>query len=139
MKKICAILIAGLSIVSALGALPALAGGDSPAAIYGLYLAELKNGDIEGMCEYVTEEKVKQLEAIPQAQQQQMVAMVQMMAPVEYTVIEEKIDGDTATLVLTGKGKDFSGNITDQKGTVTFKKEGGAWKVVKEKWGPADS
>lgn len=138
MRGVSVVLITGLVLLSTAGTASVLAGGESsPGEVYGLYIVELRDGDIDGMCEYVTAAKVKQLETIPEAQQKQMIQMVQMMAPTEYTVVKEDIRGDAATLTLKGKGKDFSGNITDQVGTVTFKKEGGEWKLVREGWKPA--
>jgi len=39
------------------------------------------------------------------------------------------VDGDTATLLATGKDGDSTSNAT-----ITMVREGGAWKVSKESW-----
>ena len=135
MMKRCAILsVAGIVLLSAAIALPVMAGGDSPQDVYALYIAAQRAGDIKGMSEYVTEAKVKQLESMPEEQKTQIAEMMKMMAPTEYTVIKEDIQGDSATLTLTGKATDFSGGSCDKKGTARFVKEGGVWKLEKESW-----
>ena len=121
-------------LLSAAIALPAMAGGDSPRDVYALYITAQRDGNIEGMCEYITEAKVKQLESMPEEQKTQIAEMMKMMAPIEYTVIKEDIQGDSATLTLIGKATDFSGGSCDKKGTARFVKEGGVWKLEQEMW-----
>jgi len=133
MKKF-ALLSAGIVFLSAVIALPVMAGSDSPQDVYALYIAAQRDGNIKGMCEYVTEAKVKQLEAMPAEQQTQIAEMMKMMAPTEYTVVTEDIQGDRATLILTGKASDFAGGSCEKKGTASFVKEGGVWKLSQERW-----
>ena len=131
----CAVLsVAGIVLLSAVIALPVIAGGDSPQDVYALYIVAQRDGNLKGMCEYVTEAKVKQLEAMPEEQKTQIAEMMKMMAPTEYTVVNEDIQGDSATLTLVGKATDFSGSPCDKKGTACFVKEGGLWKLAKESW-----
>jgi len=123
-----------VALLLAAAAAPAGAGSGSPRDIYAVYVTAQKAGDVEGMCGCVTEAKVKQLQGMPAARKKQVIEMVKMMAPVEYTVVSEEIRGDGATLTVSGKTTDFSGGLRDQKGVITFVKEGGAWKVASEKW-----
>ena len=134
MKKSAVLSVACVILLSAVIALPVMAGCDSPSDVYALYITAQRDGNIKGMCEYVTEAKVKQLEAMPEEQKTQIAEMMKMMAPTEYTVVSEDIQGDSATLTITGKATDFSGGSCDKKGTASFVKEGGVWKLSRDSW-----
>ncbi len=108
--------------------------GEMPQDVYGLYIVAMRAGDLDKMAAYVTKEKMDQLQAMPDEQKKQIAEMMKMMAPVEYAVITEDIQGDTATLTLTGQATDFAGGLNDQKGTATFVKEDGVWKLVSDSW-----
>jgi len=127
-------MILAMGILLAVAAPMVMAGSDSPKEVYAVYVIAQKAGDLEGMSVCVIEAKAKQLEAMPEDQKGQIAEMMKMMAPAEYAVVSEDIQGDNATLTVTGKTSDFSGGLRDQKGTITFLKEGGAWKLAAEKW-----
>ena len=57
------------------------------------------------------------------------VPLIQKMQAKNIKVTGGAIDGDTATLLATGKDGDATSN-----GTITMVREGGAWKVAKESW-----
>lgn len=113
---------------------PLLANGDSPRAVYDLYIVAQRAGDVDGMAAFVTKAKVEQLKAMPAEQKVQIGEMMKMMAPTEYTVITEDVQGDTTTLTIKGRATDFSGVVNEQEGTARFVKEDGAWKLAKEIW-----
>ncbi|MFH1039024.1 MAG: hypothetical protein V1789_10205 [PVC group bacterium] len=106
----------------------------TPAAVYDLYIVAMKAGDLDGMAAFVTKAKVDQLLAMPDDQKTQIAEMMKMMAPSEYAVVTEDIQGDIATLTLTGKATDFAGGFNEQEGTATFVKEDGVWKLVEDSW-----
>ncbi len=124
----------GVAVLLLAVAMPVMADGASPTEVYALYIVAQRAGDVEGMAEYVIKAKKDQLQAMPEAQKKGIADMMKMMAPVEYTVITEDIQGDTATLTLQAKAKDFSGQVSEQSGTLSFVKEGGVWKLAREKW-----
>jgi hypothetical protein len=132
----------GRNIVAVIGAavlllavsMPVLANGGSPRDVYALYLVAQRAGDVEGMAEYVVQAKKDQLKAMPEAQKKGIADMMKMMAPIDYTVVTEDIQGDTATVTIKGKVKDFSGQVVEKSGTLRFVKEGGVWKLAREKW-----
>jgi len=134
MKGKSIVAVIGVAVLLLAVSLPLLANGNSPQEVYALYIVTQRAGDLEGMAEYVVKAKKDQLQAMPDAQKKGIAGMMKMMAPVEYTVITEDIQGDTATLTLKAKVKDFSGQITKQSNTLRFVKEGGVWKLAREKW-----
>ena len=107
--------------------------GNSPREVYAVYVAAQQDGNIKGMCAYMDEEKVKLLGTMSEEEKTQLSELMKMIAPTEYIVVTEDIQGDNATLTLTGKRNDFGRQI-DQSGTVRFVKEGGSWKVEKDSW-----
>lgn len=111
-----------------------VAAEDSPQVVYSAYIQCQRVGDLDGMAKHTTEAKAKQLVSMPDAQKQQISEMMKMMAPSEYVVITEDIQGDSATLKLKAKMTDFGGDVVEQEGTVTFVKENGKWKLVQETW-----
>ena len=126
-------MIAAVTVLLVISA-PLMANGDSPRTVYDLYIVAQRAGDVDGMAAFVTKAQVEQLKAMPAEQKAQIGEMMKMMAPTEYTVITEDIQGDTATLTIKGKATDFSGAENEQEGTVSFVKEDGVWKLAKESW-----
>jgi len=126
--------VAAVILLSMAVTLPVMPEGDTPSDVYAVYVVAQQDGNIEGICAYITEDKVKQLETMSNEEKIQISEMLKMMAPTEYIVVTEDIQGDNATIILTGKANDFAGGLIDQSGTVTLVKEGGAWKIVQERW-----
>ena len=122
------------AVVLFLAAVSPASAGDSPQAVYSKYIKYQRAGDLDGMAKHTIEAQAKQLAAMPDAQKQQISEMMKMMAPSEYTVISEDIQGNNATLKIKAKMKDFGGNVVEQAGSVTFMKENGVWKLIKETW-----
>ncbi|MDP8215091.1 MAG: hypothetical protein RAO92_04410 [Candidatus Euphemobacter frigidus] len=134
MKNRDVILVLGLVMLLLWISVPLMANGDSPRAVYDLYITTQRAGDVDGMAGYVTKAKVDQLKAMPEAQKKQIGEMMKSMAPLEYIVIKEDIRGDTAILTLKGKATDFAGGSREQEGTARFVKENGVWKLDEESW-----
>ena len=126
--------VIGVAVLLLAVSTPLLANGNSPQEVYALYIVTQRAGDVEGMAEYVVQAKKNQLQTMPEAQKKGIADMMKMMAPIEYTVVTEDIQEDTATLTLEAKAKDFSGQVSEQSGTLRFVKEGGVWKLAKESW-----
>lgn len=134
MKARSIVTVMGVAVLLLAVSTPLMADGNSPQEVYALYIVVQRAGDVEGMAEYVIKVKKDQLKAMPEEQKKGIADMMKMMAPIEYTVVTEDIQGDTAILTLKAKAKDFSGQISEQSGTLRFVKEGGVWKLAKESW-----
>ena len=105
---------------------PLPAGGGEPAKAYAVYSKALAAGDIAGVKRGVTADRVKEMDS---PDFKKMFGLVQALQPKNIKITGGTIDGDTATLLATGK--DESGTTN---GTITMVKEGGAWKVKEEEW-----
>ena len=134
MKLKSIVTVIGVAVLLLAVSTPLLANGNSPQEVYAFYIVAQRAGDVEGMAEYVIKVKKDQLKAMPEGQKKGIADMMKMMAPIEYTVVTEDIQGDTATLTLKAKAKDFSGQVSEQSGTLRFVKESGVWKLAKENW-----
>jgi len=134
MKKHAILSIVGVILLSAAFILPVMAEDDSPRAVYSRYNAAQRAGNLEDMCKYVSDGKVQQLQSLSDDQKKDLAQTMKTMAPTEYTVVNEEIYRNHATLTLSGKFADFPGGSRDQQGKARFIREGGAWKLEKEFW-----
>lgn len=105
---------------------PLPAGGGEPGKAYFAYLKVLKAGDVDKILASLVAERAKQT---PKDQVKKMLPLIQEMVPKDIKYVSGGIDGDKATLNLTGT--DHGSKST---GTVDMVKEGGVWKVEKESW-----
>ena len=105
---------------------PLPAGGGEPAKAYAVYSKALAAGDMAGVKRGVTADRAKEMDS---ADFKKMFGLIQALQPKNVKITGGAIDGDTATLLATGK--DESGPTN---GTITMVKEGGAWKVKQEEW-----
>lgn len=63
------------------------------------------------------------------------VAFIRSMAATDVEILDEQIDGDTATLEVRGQTRSlFTGEIEPSWGTVTLVRRGSEWKVKHEAW-----
>ena len=97
---------------------PLPAGGGEPAKAYFAYLKILKAGDPAKILASVSAERAKQM---PVADLKKMLPLIQAMIPNDIKFVSGGIDGDHATLNLSGKD-----NGSNSTGTVDLVKEGGA-------------
>ena len=104
---------------------PLPAGGGDVGKAYEAYRKVMAAGDIAGIRKSVITEMAKQTES---PDFKQMLPMIQAMQPKKVKITGGSVDGDNATLLVTSLDEK---NTT---GTVTMRKEGGAWKVGKESW-----
>lgn len=106
-------------------ALPA--GGGEPGKAYAAYLKNLAAGDMKAFLGGVTAARAKQASSDPDFKK--LFPLLQAMQATGVKVTSGAIDGNNATLLVTGKDGD---NVS--RGTVTMVRESGAWKVEKEEW-----
>jgi len=99
----------------------------SPSETYKSYLEAVYSGDLVKGKTLLAEKCLKDMEASGDADN--FFKMMGGMEPKEVQIINEDVQGDTASLEV--KGKNFGG---DCKGTITLNKENGEWKVAKEAW-----
>lgn len=117
---------------------PPKGGGDaakSPQAkAYLAWVKAVKAGDIEAWKKAVPAEASQQIEA--QAKEMKktpkdVLEFLGAMTPDENKITGVKVDGNKATLSVTGKTK---GEPAPSYGKVELVEEGGAWKVGKQSW-----
>jgi len=134
MKRFYVMSVIGVFLLSAVMALPVMAGDDALQDVYAHYVKAQRAGDMEGICKYINDGRAQQLRSLPEAEQKQKVEEMKKMSPSEYSVIKEKIQGDNALLTLSGKSTAFDGGSREHRGYIRFVKEGGKWKVREELW-----
>jgi hypothetical protein len=106
---------------------PLPAGGGDPGKAYAAYLKTLAGGDMKALLAGVTAERAKMASADPDFKK--MFPLLKAMEPTGIKVSGGAIDGNTATLIATGKDGDSVSH-----GTITMALDQGAWKVASEEW-----
>jgi hypothetical protein len=102
----------------------AAAAGSAQARAYDAYLTALHAGDVQGMAKVAVAELAAMLRSDPEVKEK--LGFLQAMAPKSVTHLRVTESGDTATLEVEAAGQG--------KGTVQLKREGGQWKVGRQKW-----
>jgi hypothetical protein len=115
---------------------PVLADSLSPKETYLKYRATLAAADkveaIQPMCCKKVNEEIDQT---PADMKPKMFEFIKATAPLSVEVLSEAVDGDTATLNLSGKTEPAASNVSERTlGKVTLVKEDGMWKIGKESW-----
>ena len=105
---------------------PLPAGGGDPAKAYFVFDKAVSKGDMAAVKNGVSAEQRKSMD---DPDFKKMFPLMQAMRAKNVKITGGSIDGDTATLLATGKD---DGGTTN--GTITMVKEGGAWKVQREEW-----
>src|SRR5205823_13176493 len=105
---------------------PLPAGGGDPAKAYLAFDKAVAAGDMAAVKRGVSAEQAKEMGS---EDFKKMFPLMQALRAKNVKITGGTIDGDTATLLATGK--DESGAST---GTITMVREGGAWKVKGEEW-----
>ena len=106
---------------------PLPAGGGDPGKAYMAYLKLLAGGDMKAFLGGITASRAKEASSDPDFKK--LFPLLQAMQPKAVKITGGAINGNSATLLATGKDDNQTSN-----GTVTMVKEGGAWKVEKEDW-----
>jgi hypothetical protein len=106
---------------------PLPAGGGEPGKAYMAYLKLLTAGDMKGFLGGVSAARAKEASSDPDFKK--MFPLLQAMQPKGVKVTGGAMNGNSATLLTTGKDESQTSN-----GTISMVKEGGAWKVEKEEW-----
>jgi hypothetical protein len=115
---------------------PAFADSPSPTDTYLKYRAALvgakKIEDVQSMlCKAVNEK----IDHTPADMKPMMFELVKITAPLSVQVLSEAVNGDNATLIISGKTEPAGANVSEKtSGKVTLKKETGIWKIDKEAW-----
>ncbi|MBI5846778.1 MAG: DUF4878 domain-containing protein [Nitrospirae bacterium] len=104
-------------------------GDDSaPVKAYKEYCRAIMAGNTDGMKNYMAAKNLKEFEAMD-AKEREMVLGILQMRPEKLKLDKPSISGDQATFKATGKeGSD------DSTGSIKMINEGGAWKVLEDKW-----
>jgi hypothetical protein len=119
--------VAGVSVATvAPKGTPLPAGGGEPAKAYLAFDKAVAKGDMAAVKNGVSAEQRKSMD---DPDFKKMFGLMQALRAKDVKITGGTIDGNTATLLATGK--DESGVTT---GTITMVKEGGAWKVQQEEW-----
>jgi hypothetical protein len=118
---------------AALKGKPLPADGGDPGKAYRAYIVILKAGNPARIKASLSAERAKQMS---DDELKKMLPMIQAMMPDDIKIGSGAVDGDHATLNVTGQEKESKAKST---GTVDLVKEGGAWKVEKESWSTGGS
>jgi hypothetical protein len=108
----------------------------TPKAVYLDYFKTfLSATDVNAVIPYMCKSVVKQMNETPADMKPMMFGVMKEMTPKEIEILSEKVDGDHATMTLSGKPNTTDPNMTEKNdGTVTMIREDGAWKIEKESW-----
>jgi hypothetical protein len=105
---------------------PLPAGGGEPAKAYLAFDKAVAAGDMAAVKRGVSAEQRKSMD---DPDFKKMFPLMQAMRAKGIKITSGAVNGDTATLLATGKDE---GGVSN--GTITMVKEGGAWKVQREEW-----
>ena len=142
MKKI----ILLLAVIGVLASCKTSDSSSPTVAVDGMFTA-MKNGNIDEMKKYITKSDVAMLEAgeslmnsidpdaIKKMKEKMVAGMKEKVKDISYTLKNEKINGDNATVdvVVTDNGKAENGKTESH--TLDLVKEDGAWKIALSKAG----
>ena len=141
MRRFLHLTLAALFVVAAFSvaaADPPKGGGDaakSPQAkVYLDWVKAVKAGNLEAWKKLVPAEASQQIEAQAKEMKKKpkdVIEFLGSMTPDENKITGLKVDGNKATLSVTGKTK---GEPKPSYGNVGMIQEGGAWKVGKQSW-----
>jgi hypothetical protein len=106
---------------------PLPAGGGEPGKAYTAYLKLLAAGDMKGVLGGFSAARSKEASADPDFKK--LFPLLKAMQPTAVKITGGAVDGNSATLLATGKDGD-----SVSSGTITLIREGGAWKIEKEDW-----
>ncbi|MCK5214845.1 MAG: hypothetical protein KAR05_05780, partial [Candidatus Omnitrophica bacterium] len=95
--------------------------------VYAAYQVAVQSSDIKGLRKYVFSQAIAELDDVENAAM--VLNLMKKMSPENVKIIDEKVDGETATLTATAEGM-----FGSSRGVISFVKEEGAWKLVKENW-----
>jgi len=134
MKRILPLALAALFVVAALPLTAADAAKSPQAKVYLEWVKAVKAGNLEAWKKVVPAEASQQIET--QAKEMKktpkdILEFLGAMSPDESKITGLKVDGDKATLLITGKTK---GETKPSYGKVQMIQEGGAWKVGNQSW-----
>ena len=115
-----------------------------PTVVLDGMFAAMKNGNIDDMKKFITKQDVAMLETAekfmtrvdPEGIKKLKIRMTEELKEnaknITYTLNNEKIDGDKATVEAEINSKDSTGKISDKPGKHTFElvKEDNAWKIA---------
>jgi hypothetical protein len=110
-------------------ATPALA-QDPPEAVYAKFHRAGLAADYEGMRQYESAEKAKEMDPIPPAQREPILEALARTLPRSYHVVEKTVEEGARRAVLR-----LRGTQPPISGTITLVKEKGEWKVDDANWG----
>ncbi len=130
MKSLTAIIMLSMCVMFLTATL--CAAQDSPSAEYLKYVAAISTArSIKDLTPFISAPKLKELDAMPPSQQEQCLKFMQTVTAKNVKVDSEKIEGNRATLAVSGTDACGGGPTT---GTVLMVKENGTWKLEKENW-----
>lgn len=129
-----AMLVSGLSCMPA-----ALADEAGPKEVYLKYKTAMDSASkIEDLSQFLAKHVNDEIAKTPADMKPMMFGFMKESAPHAVQIISETVDGNSATLTLTGKTEPDKINgekVKEQtKGSCKLVKEAGAWKIDKESW-----
>lgn len=93
---------------------------------------------VDALTPYLCKEVSDEIARTPADMKPAMFGLMKDLTPKTVKVTSEKIDGDRATLTVSGEAGDSASPAekaaTKGEGTVTLVREDGSWKVDKESW-----
>ena len=137
--KTCACMCIAIVLCAAVVGSAADLKGKSPEQVYEIYRKALKKDDVDTMMECAS--KRPEGEKTPtKAELKMALPMIKMMMPSDVKITKSDVKKSKATLSVEGEGVNpFTQKKDKTKGSVTFVKEGGVWKILKENWGSGSS
>ncbi|PYQ32659.1 MAG: hypothetical protein DMF57_12425 [Acidobacteria bacterium] len=108
-------------------------GGGEPGKVWRAYDAALRKNDNATLFQLVTAAAADRLRS------DRTVSMKVAFRPRKVEIVSGNVNGDIATLQVRGTALKTGSTATTRIGTVTLKKEYGAWKVDDEEWKTAQS
>ena len=107
---------------------------NTPSQVYKQYLHASREADFNKARKYISQEHQSLFDTYDEERIKNEGKYLKSAAPKQYKITSEKIEGDTAVVMLEGDAKSLIGKGNVKFGKIIFKLENGEWKISKLSW-----
>ena len=107
---------------------------DTPQDVYSLYNKAAREGNFNKARTFISAQHQALFDSFDEKRIAKEGSYLKATAPTDYKVTSQKIEGNTAQIMLEGNGKSIISGGSAKFCKVSFALEQGEWKIVKENW-----
>ncbi len=107
---------------------------ETPQDVYSLYNKAAREGNFKKARTFISAQHQALFDTFDEKRVEKEGTYLKSTAPTEYKITSQKIEGNTAWIMLEGNGKSIISGGSANFCKVTFALENGEWKISKENW-----